>query len=142
MPLHDGAAARIRQQLQDIRDGLRVSVIAIGRLTPEQHGAVHAFRKSRGLTGGESPEIVYVGRHHFTSRMQQGYTIDDLVLQAEASLAADAVPQVRGSMTSLRSVRDRDDGYGNKVRDLAVFELSVWKPRIELFSVIPKGDRR
>ena len=83
-----------------------------------------------------------MGRHHYMSRIQQGYVVEDLLLQIEASLAEDAVPFLRGTMTALQSTRDRCDGYGNNVRDLAVFELSTRKPRAELFSVIPKGDRR
>jgi hypothetical protein len=45
-------------------------------------------------------------------------------------------------MTALHAARDRADGYGCMVRDMAVFELSARKPRVELYSVIPKGDRR
>jgi hypothetical protein len=35
----------------------------------------------------------------------------------------------------------RDDGYGNQVFDRAVFEMTAKKPRAELYSVIPKGDK-
>ena len=45
-------------------------------------------------------------------------------------------------MTSLMASQPRDDGYGKQVRDHAVLELTARKPRVELFSVIPKGDGR
>ena len=57
-------------------------------------------------------------------------------------ISADAVPFIRGSMTSLMASQPRDDGYGKQVRDHAVLELTARKPRVELFSVIPKGDGR
>jgi hypothetical protein len=142
MPLYDGAADLIRQQLDQIRLGVRVSVIAIGCLTDDQHRQLRAFREERGLDGCESPEILYLGRHHYDSRSKQGYTVEDLVLQIEGGLAPDSVPFIRGAMTSLLSCRERDDGYGKHVRDQAIFELSARKPRVELYSVIPKGDGR
>ena len=43
-------------------------------------------------------------------------------------------------MTMLRAPTLREDGYGNRVRDEGICELTRRKPRIELFSVIPKGE--
>ncbi|MFA9487035.1 hypothetical protein LU276_08525 [Moraxella haemolytica] len=40
----------------------------------------------------------------------------------------------------LKSTILRDDGYGNMVWDWAIFEMTAKQPKIELFSVIPKGD--
>lgn len=117
-------------------------MLVIGCLTAAQHRQIRAFRASRNLAGAESPEIVYVGRHHYASRAKQGYTVDDMVAQVSAGLAADAIPFPRGSMTALRACRMRDDGYGKQVCDHAVFELTARKPHVELFSVIPKGDGR
>ena len=65
-----------------------------------------------------------------------------MVAQVASSLAEDAIPFLRGSMTALRACRTREDGYGKHVCDHAVFELTARKPRVELFSVIPKGDGR
>jgi len=142
MPLYQDAADLIREQLDRIRNGHRVPLIAIGYLTETQHQALREFRASQNLAGGESPEIVYIGRHHFHSRSAQGYTVDDMLLQIRSGLAADAAPFLRGAMTSLWSVNERDDGYGKRVRDQAVFEMTARKPRVELYSVIPKGDGR
>ena len=142
MPLYQDAAENIREQLDRIRLGHRVPLIAIGYLTEAQHTALREFRASQNLAGGESPEIVYLGRHHFNSRSAQGYTVEDMVLQIQAGLAADAAPFLRGAMTSLWAVSERDDGYGKRVRDQAIFEMTSRKPRVELYSVIPKGDGR
>ena len=78
MPLYQDAADLIREQLDRIRNGHRVPLIAIGYLTETQHQALREFRASQNLAGGESPEIVYIGRHHFHSRSAQGYTVDDM----------------------------------------------------------------
>lgn len=142
MPLHAEAVDLIRVQLDQLRLGYRVNLIAIGCLTDDQHRALLEFRRTRGLAGGESPEIVYLGRHHYQSRSVQGYTVEDMVLQIQSAIAPTALPFLRGSMTSLWSVTERDDGYGKRVRDQAIFEMTARKPRVELYSVIPKGDGR
>lgn len=142
MPLNRGAIDLIRNQLEQIALGNKVPLIVIGYLTETQHKAVREFRAQHGLSGGESPEIVYIGRHHYESRVKQGYTIEDMILQIEASTADTAEAFIRGAMTSLRSIVLRSDGYGKQVRDQAIFELTARKPRVELYSVIPKGDGR
>lgn len=50
-------------------------------------------------------------------------------------------PESVTHMTALRSTFGRDDGYGNEVFDEAIFELTARKPKAELYSIIPKGDR-
>ncbi len=142
MPLYDGAVELVRDQLEQIHTGQRVGIIAIGRLTDEQHRQLREFRREQGLEGAESPEIIYMGRHHYDSRIKQGYLVDDLVRQVEVSLSADAEPFLRGSMTSLRCPNATLDPYGKLVKYQAIFELSRRKPRVELYSVIPKGDGR
>ena len=44
-------------------------------------------------------------------------------------------------MTALKNKTARNDRYGNQVCDEAVFELTLRRPKAELFSVIPKGDK-
>ena len=63
-----------------------------------------------------------------------------MVRQIQACTDANAEVLMSRGMTILRSVVLRPDGYGNQVRDRGVFELTHHKPRIELFSVIPRGD--
>ena len=140
MCLYDGMLTVVRRQLQLIAEGKWVSLVEVGCLTDDQHRQLCEFRERRGLPKVESPQIVYLGRHHYDSRVVQGYTINDLVQQLEASTVDDAKPMFAGKMTSLLSPRLRADGYGRMVRDQAVLELTARKPRVEVFSVIPKGD--
>ncbi len=44
-------------------------------------------------------------------------------------------------MTAIKNTRLRQDGYGNEVQDEAIFELIARKPKAELYSVVPKGDK-
>lgn len=142
MPLYEGILDALHAHLARVLAGERVPLIEIGQLTPEQHQALNLLRAAKGLPGAESPGIVYIGKHHVESRCPQGYTVADLVLQISASTAADAEPIFMGKMTSLRSRHARPDGYGCMVFDQAVLEMTARKPRVEVFSVIPKGDGR
>ena len=62
-------------------------------------------------------------------------------MQIEYALADTAIVLPILKMTATRSATLRSDGYGNYVFDEAVYELTQRKPRAELFSVIPKGDK-
>ena len=141
MPLRDNAFDLIRRQLERIARGERVPLLEIGYLTFQQHQHVRELRRRAGLSDVESSSVVYIGHHHFTSRSAQGYTIDDMVRQIYACTDADSEVMLTRGMTVLRAVSRREDGYGNFVKDEGVFELTRRKPRIELFSVIPKGDK-
>ncbi len=141
MPLYPDAVALITCQLQCLERGERVSLIAIGELTDDQFSCLNKARDAALLPAVESKEIVYLGRHHFNSRSAQGYTIADMVSQISNAVADHATPIATRRGTVLESGAARDDGYGNRVRDQAVLELTARKPRVEVFSVIPKGDR-
>jgi hypothetical protein len=141
MPLHDNAHHLIRLQLERIARGERVPLIEIGYLTFQQHQHVRELRRRFELPDVESPAIVYIGHHHFASRSAQGYRVSDMVEQIRACVDADAEIMLFKRMTMMRASTLREDGYGNSVRDEGIFELTRRKPRIELFSVIPKGDR-
>lgn len=140
MPLHDGIAERIREQLHRIARNDVVPVLDIGYLTYQQLQHVCDCRRKLGLAEVGSPTILYIGRHHYQSRSKQGYTIDDMILQIQASTSSDCEILIGRKMTVMRAAVPRPDGYGNQVRDEAVLELTRRKPRIELFSVVPKGD--
>jgi hypothetical protein len=142
MLLYQGVAELICRHLEAIAGGAKPKLIEIGVLTDEQHAAINKLRKTAGFPGLEAPELVYVGRHHFYSRSKQGYTIEDMRLQLEASLHADSIVRATHVMTAIQSVRLRDDGYGFKVTDRAILELTARKPRAEVLSVIPYGDGR
>ncbi len=141
VPLYDDACERIRKQFEQIARGERVPLIEIGHLTFQQHQHVRELRQRESLPDVEQPTIVYIGQHHFTSRNAQGYTIKDMMQQIRACTYADADVILTRGMTILRAAAPRADGYGNLVRDEGVCELTRRKPRIELFSVIPRGDR-
>jgi hypothetical protein len=141
MPLYAGATTIISAQLDDILRGVRVSLISVGVLTDSQLRQINFGRTKLGLPEVESTELVYLGRHHFESRSAQGYSCADMVQQLEWALSDHAVPFVVPRGTTLQSGVARPDGYGNMVRDQAVLDVTARKPRIEVFSVIPKGDR-
>lgn len=82
-----------------------------------------------------------MGRHLFNSRTADGYTIDDMVLQIQSALSEQSLAIVNPKMSTIQAVIGRDDGYGNTVLDQAIFKMTQRKPRAELYSVIPKGDR-
>lgn len=140
MPIYDSMEDTLRTHLENLSEGVRVPLIPIGELTPLQHQQINTFREQHGLPPLESPEILYLGRHHYNSRSKDGYTVEDMVQQIASSLHSDStfVPSTRG--TAIENPNPRNDGYGNQVNDRAVLELTSRKPKSELYSVIPKGD--
>ena len=88
----------------------------------------------------QEPEILFLGRHLFASRSADGYHIGDMIAMIENALAETAIVQAHQKMTGILNSQPRRDGYGNRVRDLAVLELYARRPKAELLSVIPKGD--
>lgn len=143
MPLYDNAKYLIRANLEEVQRGGRVRAVIIGTFTPAQHEAINELKASQGRPLLESPEIVFLGSHLYNSRVTgDGYSLDDVMLQIDFALAATSLVVVPSpKMTAIRSTVRRQDGYGNDVLDEAVFELSQRKPRAELYSVVPKGDR-
>lgn len=141
MPLYPGATTIIAAQLHSLWRGERVRLIAIGVLTDAQLAQINFGRVKLGFPEVESHEIVYLGRHHFESRARQGYSPADMVQQLEWALADHAVAFVVARGTTLQSTVERPDGYGNMVRDQAVLDVTARKPRVEVFSVVPRGDR-
>lgn len=141
MPLYENALDIIHNQLKKLERGERPKFQVIGYFTDEQLLAINIFRAKNKLHLLEQNEILYMGRHHYDSRVvRDGYNIDDLVKQIESALAETSRVVVAERMTAMQSTTPRADGYGNSVFDRAIFELSSKKPRAELFSVIPKGD--
>lgn len=140
-PVKDGALPKARGLLEALSRGERSAPVDIGSLTAEQLAALNASRVNQGLpTVG--PDLVYKGRHHYTSRSADGYSIDDMLAQIESSLSPGSNVEVdRLGRPNLVNPVPRADGYGNMVNDTGTFELSGGK-RPELFSVIPKGDAK
>lgn len=140
MPLYPDMENTLRDHLTKISNGERVPVLAIGELTETQHIQINNFRDEQGLPPLISPEILYLGRHHYTSRTKDGYSIDDMVAQIVSALSSSSIQMTQGRGTVIENPDKRVDGYGNQVNDRAVLELTSRKPKAELFSVIPKGD--
>jgi hypothetical protein len=142
MPLSEGALDAVCAQLEAIARGERVHIITIGDLLPDQVALLNRLRESLGLPIVGS-ELVFLGRHIYRSRIaQDGYTVADVRAQLASALHETALVQITGrSSTIMQATSFREDGRGNQVRDEAVFELSSRTPRIEVYSVIPKGDK-
>jgi hypothetical protein len=118
MPLYANALYLSRSNLEEIQRGGKARAVAVGRLTDAQHEAVNAHRAAANLPPLEDPEIVFIGKHVFDSRIVgDNYTIEDVVAQIASALAADAIVMANTKMTALDSVARREDGYGNMVRD-------------------------
>ncbi len=138
MPLYDNAIDTIRANLEQLQNGKRPRFQAIGKLTDEQLETINQKQIEKGFPVVQCNEILYMGRHHYESRViRDGYQINDLIKQIESSLAESSVIE---NNKVLKSTVLRDDGYGNMVEDWAVFEMTAKRPKMELFSVIPKGD--
>lgn len=141
MPLYDNSLDIIRSNLEQLQNGERPKFVAIGYFTDGQFSKINEFRLTNDLHPLEQNEILYMGRHHYQSRVEKdGYKISDLVKQIESALSESSEVVIAQRMTAIQSVIPRNDGYGNSVTDRAIFELTSKKPRAELFSVIPKGD--
>ena len=131
----------MREHLGRLARGDKVPMIFIARFTDVQFAAINAGRVALDLHVLEQNEIVFIGRHLHTSRSSDGYHIDDIVGQIASALCEEAIAEIQTHVSWMQNPNARDDGYGNQVFDRAVFEMTAKKPRAELYSVIPKGDR-
>ena len=140
MPLFLDAEELVRSNLTAIVHGGKPPVREIGALTHEQFVEVNRIRSGLGLHEIRENGIVFLGRHLFNSRSDDGYTIEDMILQITSAMDAAAVVMVNPGMTAIQNMTFRTDRLGNRIRDRAIFEATARKPRLELFSVVPKGD--
>ena len=142
MPLYENGATLIRTNLEEIRAGRKAKLVAIGSLTPDQLGAINKRRAIRNFPPIEA-EVVFIGKHVYGSRIaKDGYTITDVVEQIANAMQAGSEILDDEKLTALEAIVSREDRYGNCVKDRIVFECTARYPRPELFSVIPKGDKR
>lgn len=141
MPLNTDLIAKITAHLERVSNGERLAPIDIGELTAQQFSAINLGRAQHGLPAVDSPVIVYSGRHHFESRLKDGYVIADMIVQLHSGLGEHSVVRIGQRTTLLRNPVGRQDGYGNLVFDEIVLELLARKPKAEAFSAIPRGDK-
>jgi hypothetical protein len=141
MPLLGEALALIRANLEGIQKGRRVGLIIVGTLTEAQLNVINQQRNSRGYPPMVA-EVVFLGKHIYAGRIvRDGYTIDDVIDQIASAMDSAAVVLDGPGMTAMQNPCLRKDRYGNcAVRDKIVFESSVRHPRLEIFTVAPKGD--
>lgn len=142
MPLLPDAAEIIRANLMLLANDERPKVVTIGHFTDSQFNAINELRTKHNLPALGSTEIVFMGTHLYRSRIaKNNYTIDDVLDQIVSAMAHTSTVIVTTKMTALKIEGTRADRYGNQVRDEAIFEMTQRRPKAELFSVIPKGDR-
>jgi hypothetical protein len=140
LPLHTGAENIVREMLTKIASGERVPIAAIGYFTEVQITEINRIRSALSLHKLEHNEILFLGRHLYNSRSKDGYTVDDMVRQIQSGLSQHSIAIVTHTMSAIENTNGRHDGYGNKVYDRVIFEMTSRKPKAELFSIIPKGD--
>jgi hypothetical protein len=130
----------LREHLARVAGGDRPPMVAIGQFTELQFATINAGRTALDLHILEQNEILFIGRHLHASRSKDGYHLDDIVRQILSALSEDALAHIDTFVSYTQNPIARDDGYGNRVNDRAVFEMTARKPRAELYSVMPKGD--
>lgn len=141
MPLYPNSKDLIRKNLEGIQAGERVPRIAIGRLTKAQIESVNAQQAAEELPLSID-EVVFVGRHIYKRRiLQDGYTIEDVILQIESAMHEGSEVIATQYMTAIRNPVARADRLGNLVHDEAILECSRYRPNPDIFSVMPKGDK-
>lgn len=92
MPLYEGIEEAIKKNLEDISSGNKPPVLPIGEITQLQHEQINEHREKEGLPPLESREVLYIGRHHFTSRVTgDGYLVQDLLVQIKSGLSEESV---------------------------------------------------
>lgn len=141
MPLYENAVSLIRQNLIAIQGGAKPPMQVIGKFTDEQFSEINRIRVEKNKDELKNNEIVFIGKHLYNSRSNDGYTINDMILQIISALDESSKACHHGKMSGIQNQTPRDDGLQNQVKDMAVFEMTTKKPRAELFSVIPKGDQ-
>lgn len=141
MPLYPDAKARMRANLQAIKEGRKVRNVSIGTLTDAQRQAINEQRLLDDLPP-IAAEILFVGVHVYRSRvLKDGYEFEDVIDEAESALSAASEVIITPYMTAMQNPRPRADRLGNQVHDRAILECTRYRPNAELFSLQPKGDR-
>ena len=133
---------KIRRNLERVQAGEKFRLEKIGRFTDEELDRINCTRAAKGFPAIEST-IVFHGRHMYKSRcLENGYSIEQVVQQAANALSVSSVLDTSHASLVLKNPIPRYDIEDNRINDQAVFKCTARHPFAELFSVIPKGDRR
>jgi hypothetical protein len=109
MPLFADAPAMIRANLEGLRDGKKVPVITVGRLTDAQLSAINRDRLAAGYAP-ITPEVVFIGRHIFKRRVvEESYTVDDVIDQIASGMDASAIVVSPSKMAAMENPTPRAD---------------------------------
>jgi hypothetical protein len=100
-------------------------------LTDFQFEQMNLRRAALSLHLLEQNEIIFIGKHLFSSRAKDGYTIDDIIDQIVSALSDHSVVNISPTWSRIDNPTPRSDRYGNSVMDRGVFEMTAKKPRAE-----------
>jgi hypothetical protein len=127
--------------LENIENDLKPKLIVIGTLTVNQLAKINGNLATQGRPQ-MTEEVVFTGMHIYKSRViRDGYTIEDVLDQITSAMEGIAEVLKNPYITGMQNPQLRSDRYGNKVNDQAIFECDDRYPRVQLYSVIPKGDK-
>jgi hypothetical protein len=142
MILYANAVELIRKNLETIASGGKASPVIIGELTAKQIGELNAKRNGNGFPHEHHASIKFVGKHIYDSRCRDdNYSIDDVIEQITSAFSQEFDIQEDRRGNIFLEGAPRSDNYGNtRIRDRAVFECTSNHPKLELYSIIPKGD--
>jgi hypothetical protein len=142
MPLRENAAALIRTNLEQLLAGERPKRVEIGELDDERFAEINEFRLENGIFRLTEKKLVFIGRHVYDSRLvQDGYSVEDVLDQIASAVQPCSILKLTETGTALQNPNKRADRYGNLVNDRVIFECSTCRPWIQLWSVIPIGDK-
>ncbi len=142
MPLYENAAELIRANLEQLVAGRRPKRVDIGELEDDRFAEINQFRSEHGIFELTEKKLVFIGRHIYDRRLVgDGYSIDDVLDQIASALQPCSILQLTETGTALQNPNKRADRYGNMVHDRIVFECSTCRPWIQLWSVMPIGDK-
>jgi hypothetical protein len=142
LPLFADGLKKIHSNLLQVQSGKRPKLARVGTFTEGQLIEINATRASMKFEPLHSL-FLFSGKHLYKSRcVDNGYSIEEILVQVESALSGLSIVRMSGPSAVLRNPEKRADLHGNLVHDEAVFECTAQFPYAELFSVIPKGDKR
>ncbi len=125
-----------------VRIGQRPRRVTIGELSKDQLDSLNRQRQKAGFKPLNGL-VFFRGKHVYDRRiLDDCYTVEDVIDQIRSAFSEASTAHLSPKMSSLRNPVAREDRYGNQVKDEVALECFANHPRAELFSVIPKGDKK